>query len=88
MGMPWLATWMLPNHMMATVERFRMSVSVGIMSANSRVTRSVVPVRSALATSKRCLLVAGAVEGADDAHAAEHLARDLVDAVDLDLHRP
>ena len=54
MGMPWLATWMLPNHMMATVDRFSIRVSVGIMTANSRVTRSVVPVRSSLATWKRC----------------------------------
>src|SRR5665648_583286 len=33
------------------------------------------------------LLVADAGEGADHAHAAEHLARDLVDAIDLLLHR-
>ena len=54
MGMPWSATWMLPNHMMATVERLRMAVSVGIISANSRLTLSVVMVRSSLAASKRC----------------------------------
>ena len=54
MGMPWLATWMLPNQTMATVERLRIRVRAGIMMANSRITFSVVPVRSALATSKRC----------------------------------
>ena len=53
-GMPWLATWGLPNQMMATVERFRIRVRAGIMTANSRVTLRVVPVRSSLAASKRC----------------------------------
>jgi len=44
---------MLPNHMMATVERFKMAVRIGIISANRRVTCSVVAVRSTLAASKR-----------------------------------
>ena len=54
MGMLSSATCLPPNHMMATVERFRMIVRVGIMSANRRPTLSVVVVRSMLATSKRC----------------------------------
>ena len=53
-GMPWSATWMLPNQTMATVARFMISIRAGMTRANSRITFSVVPVRSALAASKRC----------------------------------
>ena len=87
MGMPSSAIWLPPNHMMATVERFRMTVSVGIMSANRRLTLSVVVREVVVGDVEALLLVPRAVEGADDAHAAQHLARDLVDAVDLLLHR-
>ena len=42
-----------PNQMVATMARFMMSMSVGKMSANSRVTFSVVCVRSSFATANR-----------------------------------
>ena len=40
--------------MMATVERFRITVRAGIIKANSRPTLSCVAVRSSLASPKRC----------------------------------
>ncbi len=49
---PLLIRWP-PNHRIATVERFRIANSAGIIRANSRLTLSDVSVRSALATSKR-----------------------------------
>ena len=54
MGMLPSAICLPPNHMIATVERFRMIVMAGNMSAKMRPTLSVVVVRSRLATSKRC----------------------------------
>ena len=53
MGMLPSAICLPPNHMMAMVVKFRISVTAGNMSANSRPTLSVVSVRSSLATSKR-----------------------------------
>ena len=53
MGIAPLATRRLPNHMTATVVRFRMPKSDGIMNAKMRLTLIDVSVRSALATSKR-----------------------------------
>ncbi len=52
-GISPLSTRRLPNHRIATVDRLKISISNGIISANSRLTRSEVEVRSWLATSKR-----------------------------------
>ncbi len=52
-GISPLATRMLPNHRMATLDRLKISMSVGSISENSRWTRNEVAVRSWLATSKR-----------------------------------
>ncbi len=41
-----LSTWMAPNQMIATDERLKIAMIVGIISANSRLTRRVVAVRS------------------------------------------
>ena len=78
---------MAPNHMTATVDRLRIAVIIGIVMANSRLTRRVVSNRSRLAIVEARLLVPRAHEGADDADARERLAHDLVDPVELDLHR-
>ena len=86
MGIAPLAMRSPPNHMIATVERFKMPMSAGIMSAKRRLTLGAVSVRSALASSNAPLEVV-AHERPDDADARERLAHDLVDAVDLDLHR-
>ena len=74
--------------MTATVERLRIAVMSGIVTANSRLTRSVVSNRSRLADVEPLLLVPRPDERADDADAGQRLAHDLVDPVDLDLHRP
>ena len=47
------ATRCAPNHMTATVERLRIAVMIGIVTANSRPTLRVVSKRSALAVSNR-----------------------------------
>jgi hypothetical protein len=47
------STRMPPNHRTATVEKFRISVITGIVTANSRVTESCVVNRSRLAASNR-----------------------------------
>ena len=46
-------TRMAPNHRMATDDRLKIAIRVGIISANSRLTLSEVAVRSWFATSKR-----------------------------------
>jgi hypothetical protein len=53
MGMSPLAMRCPPNHMIATMERFMISMSAGIMRAMIRFTDSAVDVRSAFASSKR-----------------------------------
>ena len=86
-GMSPLATRMLPNHRIATVDRLKMSISVrehqGEQALDSQRGRRQV----AVGDVEPLLLVAGADEGADDPDPAERLAGDLVDPVDLDLHR-
>jgi len=52
-GISPLSTRRLPNHRIATVDRLKMSINSGIISANSRFTVREVDVRSWLATSKR-----------------------------------
>ena len=47
------STWIAPNHRIATLDRLKMAMTVGIISANRRLTRSAVWVRSRLASSKR-----------------------------------
>ncbi len=53
MGMPPESTRMEPNHITATVERLKMAIIVGMVTANSRLTRIEVSKRSRLAASKR-----------------------------------
>ena len=69
-GIAPLSTRIAPNHMTATVERLRIRVITGMVTANSRLTRRDVLNRSRLASSKRSLLVLGPDEGADDPDAA------------------
>ena len=52
-GISPLSTRSAPNHRTATVDRFMITMSVGIMSAKSRLTESAVAVRSRFASSKR-----------------------------------
>ena len=47
------ATWWLPTQMMASVTPFMTSIMSGIMKAMTRLTNSIVLVRSVLALSKR-----------------------------------
>ena len=49
-----LSTRSAPNHMTATVERLRIAVMTGIVTANSRLTRIDVWNRSRFASSNRC----------------------------------
>ncbi len=88
-GISPLSTRMAPNHMTATVDR--------LMIADQRrdhereepvdLERRVGQVRGS-PSSKRRSSWSRAHERADDADAGERLAHDLVDPVDLDLHRP
>ena len=52
-GISPLSTRRLPNHRIATDDRLKMSMRIGISRANSRFTRTAVDVSSRLATSKR-----------------------------------
>ena len=52
-GISPLSTRKAPNHRIATDDRLKIAISSGIISANSRLTRSEVAVRSRFATSKR-----------------------------------
>ena len=52
-GISPLATRMLPNHRIATDDRLNTAISSGIISANRRLTRSDVAVRSVFAISNR-----------------------------------
>ncbi len=47
------ATWWLPTQMMISDRPFMTSIMAGIMIAKTRLTKSIVPVRSRLALSKR-----------------------------------
>ena len=80
-------TRMAPNHRIATDDRLKIAISGGIISANRRLTWREVAVRSWFATSKRSSSWLRPDERADDADAAERLAGDLVDPVDLALDR-
>ena len=52
-GMDPSLTRLPPNHTTATLDRFRISMSAGMVSAKTRFTRNVVAVRAAFAWSKR-----------------------------------
>ena len=52
-GMSPLSTRMLPNHRIATEDRLKTAISNGSITANMRLTRIAVAVRSAFATSNR-----------------------------------
>jgi len=54
MGISRLSTRIAPNHMTATVERLRITVITGIVTAKSRLTLREVSYRSRLDSSKRC----------------------------------
>ena len=86
--MPPLSTRRLPNHITATVERLRIAIIVGIVTAKSRLTRIECLEQVLVGDLEARLLVAGAHEGADDAYTGQGLAHDLVDAVELGLHGP
>jgi hypothetical protein len=77
-----------PNHITATLETFITSMTVGNISAMRRPTRMDTFIRSVLAPSNRCCFVGVLHERADDPDAADLLAQDPVDQVDLFLHRP
>ena len=87
MGMAPLSTRMAPNHITATVDRFMMRVSTGMVTANRRLTRMAGLEQVQVDLVEALLLVLGAHEGADDPDARQRLAHDLVDAVELALHR-
>ena len=76
----------LPNQMIATLVRFSIRISAGISNAIRRFTAIAVLVRSRFASIEPLALVRAAIEGADDADAAQPLAEHQVEPVDLDLH--
>ena len=82
-----LSTRMAPNHIVATVERLRIRVITGMVTANRRLTRMrrVEQVEARLV--EPAFLVFGPDERPDDPNAGERLAHDLVDPVELHLHR-
>ena len=65
---PLLMRWP-PNQMMATVERFMIRKSAGIIRAKSRWTRTAVVGEVGVGVLEALLLVLGPHEGADHAHA-------------------
>ena len=86
-GISPLETRIAPNHRIATEERLKIAISSGSITANRRFTCRDVAVRSLVRDLEPLLLVPGPHERADDPDAAERLAGDLVDPVDLDLDR-
>ena len=76
-----------PNHTIATLAPLMISIMLGNVSANSRVTASVVAVEVGVGLGEACLLVTGAHERAHHPDAGEVLAQHPVQTVDLELHR-
>ena len=87
-GMPPLSTRQAPNHMTATVDRLKISHHHRDRHREEPVDPQAGVEQVLVGDVEALLLVLGAHEGPDDAHAGQGLAHDLVDPVELDLHRP